>query len=51
MDLTTVAELCGVDPDCDHETLIHLADSPLWICADCEGQLNLATWHELKARS
>lgn len=34
--------------DCDHHTLIHLAESPLWVCKGCEGELPIAVWHELK---
>lgn len=48
MDASTAAEVCGVHPDCEHRTLIHLAESPLWVCTECEGQMSISAWRELK---
>lgn len=47
--MSDLYEVHGVDPDCTHARVIHLADSPLWECHGCEGQMPIKKWHELWA--
>lgn len=37
-----------VDGWCDHDTLIHLVDSPLWQCDHCRHTMRIAEWHTFK---
>ena len=42
-------EVHGTHPDCEHRRVVHLSESPLWECPECEGQMPIRAWHKLWA--
>ena len=35
-------------PDCKHWERVHVAESPLWVCTGCGGQLRSEEWRRLR---